>query len=298
MLFNIEELWRKLSMIKEVPELEWIGDASRHECFIPAGPYVKKAIRVWIRRYAAKNVSVGLLYDEKNHRKYLRAVEVYMHLIQTLMRKEASRMDIVIVFDEEPKRFPAPGELMNEEHINSGYTEFAGTWRKIKVIRRQEWDRVLAHEMLHACDVDVVRLEEEERKIEKRYGVERVNKRIELRVTEAYVEMLACVLRAWKRGYRTMEDLERYHEEERALLTKLAYQYLAHNDWKLKQGNTHTFAYVWCKAAIMNKPKVFETLTIEAKESYEYLKEALDEFKILEHWKLPRRGQLIWMSLP
>lgn len=116
------------------------------------------------------------------------------------------------------------GEPLTPENVNSGYCVTANNQKEIVVFRREEWFKVLLHELLHAYDVGPSKADEDsfaEYMIRTR-GMYNVS------LDEGYIEFLArtlnCLFVAIHNDNvrRTLERERDYGKEQAVFVTRLA----------------------------------------------------------------------------
>lgn len=65
---------------------------------------------------------------------------------------QGRRIECVLLPFDRPRRFPRRGKAVTREHINGGFTTIGET--KIYVYRKEEWPKVMLHEVLHHMQVN------------------------------------------------------------------------------------------------------------------------------------------------
>lgn len=82
-------------------------------------------------------------------------LKVLMWLMELFPEAKNLEYDIKIFLFDVPKQFPAPGEFITPQNVNSGYTITSSTnLRKIFIYRKEEHIKVLIHEFLHSIECD------------------------------------------------------------------------------------------------------------------------------------------------
>ena len=287
-------LHAKLATLKESKSrIKWIGDGSRRMLKLSESQYVPLNIRSsdseWMRIYTAPGFSVQLPHNSKYNGRYLRTIETLVYLIRNLIGVNNTwpkRIDIIMPLIDTPKVFPKEkGVILGPNEVNSGMTEFFGDGtRSVWVLRKQEWIKVLAHELLHAHDVDRISMSAEalaDLKFQNRYAIEKHDSTVGLRLSEAYVDVIACKLQAYIKGYRSVKDLTQYMRSETDMIVRMAVAVNNHHGGKHVQGSTHTFSYFWCKAALMKSNETIFQDGLRIRDFEKYclvLMRALDAF--------------------
>ena len=90
-------------------------------------------------------------------------LDVFNYFVFTLNRLNKSTVtslvDVTVIACDVPKRFPeSASQILDQTHINSGYTERQGVppndRRRVVVYRTEELVKVLLHELIHLYDID------------------------------------------------------------------------------------------------------------------------------------------------
>ena len=53
------------------------------------------------------------------------------------------------------KILPVANKILSAVNVNSGYTSFYNDLREIVIYRKEEWFKVLIHELMHYYDYDI-----------------------------------------------------------------------------------------------------------------------------------------------
>lgn len=122
------------------------------------------------------------------------------------------------------------GGEIDKCNINSGETDFQGKKRYIRIWRREDYHKVLLHELLHAFNWD--RLVQSENP----------------RESEAMIEALAVLFHCWILGGDQNQELL---EKERRWFTKQLY-WLKTRKWSTK--DTNVSEYIILKSALLLTP--------------------------------------------
>jgi hypothetical protein len=204
-------------------------------------------------------------------------IKIFNYLIFALNKVSGKQLaprlvDVTIVCCDLPKTFPeSDGVVLDQKHINSGYTEKYGPQsRRIVIYRVEELVKVLLHELIHLYDIDfhVYPFQYDDAFMRKyRLGVRQPwkNQRNPLALYESYTETLASygnvivhTLFCMKRTMKTRTDIvsgvrERFRRE-----LKFYTMQVRRILWFAKKNgghveDSHVFSYYVVKCAMFKR---------------------------------------------
>lgn len=92
--------------------------------------------------------------DQKDLASMTKKIIVAIKLISAYSRSYTERLDIEIIFTEFKKMLPSHALPLDEQHINSAFVMNCTPRKIMTIFRREEWYKVLIHELLHAFNID------------------------------------------------------------------------------------------------------------------------------------------------
>jgi hypothetical protein len=201
----------------------------------------------------------NVVHDEINN--VLTLLNYYLVVLNKINHRK--RIDITIHLVDIPKKIPARKTLkkLAAYDINSGYSSFGDYHHEILVYRKEEWTKVLLHEMVHCWDIMFHRYDPEIDKIlMEKLGiiVERpLNVMNPLALYETFTDFFACY------GHVITCALFKKNGDVKKLCRK-EIQHIMRQGQKVWQfsrtESSHAFAYYVAKAAVFHRLEAYISL--------------------------------------
>jgi len=166
------------------------------------------------------------------------------------------------------KKFPFHTSLLGSFNVNTGFTNFISpTTREINLYRKEEINKVLIHEMIHAYNIDeyyILNHEEYSKKLSDLYNIKSVNG---LRMYESYTETLAILIYSNKiskdKGIALNKILDEEIKFSLSQIENILNYYNINNLSELKEKkkelieDSSIFSYYIIKGALLNNLNEF-----------------------------------------
>ena len=146
-----------------------------------------------------------------------------------------------------PKQLPPPGQVLEEDHVNTGYSE---PCKSLVVYRQQEWFKVFIHECFHYLGLD--------RGVAEKMHLDMFTVPIQVSVREAYCETWARLIQCDFLGGLATERKYAVTNMVRVLRHMgLTYADLWGERGRYYAEKTNIFAYVVLTAILLHDPPRF-----------------------------------------
>jgi len=150
-------------------------------------------------------------------------------------------------FCDSPKQLPKPKEVLNENHVNTGYSV---PCESLVVFRKQEWFKVFIHECFHYLGLD--------KRVAEDVRLDMFTIPITVSVREAYSETWARILQSHFIGGIEKERTHSLHNMVRVLRHMgLKYSDLWGDKAKSYAEETNVFAYIVLTAILLHDYETF-----------------------------------------
>jgi hypothetical protein len=216
--------------------------------------------------YKRLRIYVEIMFVKGRHkqpckREVLSEIQWCLDLLYEEALRQGGVLNIGLSFFPEGKRVPVERKsFITPHHVNSGVTIRKNDVTCLAVVRKEEWQKVLLHEMLHYCVADLFEYDRRyDKNIASLFGTRFIflDHRDTLRLQEAYVETVATLLYAKKAGLK----MRRVGVAACRNVAKLLYHYgfedaetAGRVEWR---ESTHVFSYYVVKACLVMNMRQF-----------------------------------------
>lgn len=98
--------------------------------------------------------------DDRIINKYIQWIYIWLYIAKTYAKSRcSSELKIHLYLTKFKKILPMNGEIIGQEHANTGYTMSCKQNNEINIFREEEWFKVLIHESFHAFGLDFAELD-------------------------------------------------------------------------------------------------------------------------------------------
>lgn len=199
--------------------------------------------------------------------------------LQEVFQRRPEALTIILALSPHVKVFPSDkAATITAEHVNSGVSLInvdAGVGRTIYIHRREEYLRVLIHELIHCFGADAMThrvsgiIADMEKSIAR--GIRVTPTRGQLKLTEAYVDchavlayavvVASTVAKLKKHGERAERGdlIDEYLLAQRAHVQRVAVRLLQLMGAHFRE-ESHAFAYYVAKAGLVSSPSALSAL--------------------------------------
>lgn len=203
---------KKIKSLKELPKTELMDNN-----FMPS--HIKDDILHNIQGYMKINVKISNLdlniyygifnkTDFDNLKKIkddiLEAIKIVKFCSLYTNLKSLSSLNIYLYLTEAKKKLPEnPVIVLNSDHCNSAVTYACATNGRLLVYRKEEWKKVLIHELFHSfcLDFSTLKYRKLKKNIKKIFDVQS-----DFEISESYAEFWAEIVNCSFMGYNLLDD--------------------------------------------------------------------------------------------
>jgi hypothetical protein len=121
--------------------------------------FIKKNIKcIETYNFVINNISFTIEFivcDNKDHQIYLKKIIVLLNFLLSFFIPQISSLKISLCFTDKKKILPeVKKEILSKEHINTALTFACKKDGEILLYRKEEWYKVLIHELMHSLCFD------------------------------------------------------------------------------------------------------------------------------------------------
>jgi hypothetical protein len=203
-----------------------------------------------------------VIHENKRNPFPISKVKTYLKTALRLMNiplnKKRSRVNLIVFDTQIRKVLPETGKSIEAVHVNSGYCYPMSQENEVNIViyRRQEFCKVLVHELIHLFNI-VPHSES----LQTYYGHKFSSVKTTLNVNEAFVEFEALLIHCKVLAHKNDKDLQTTLEEEYSFSAKEVKKILKQQstdihrilddsfEWK---ENTNAFAYFVLKHILLH----------------------------------------------
>ena len=146
----------------------------------------------------SRKIIVNIIYEKDEHvssaffKRAIKWIYLWLHIAQSFSHSECSQtLDVFLYLTDLEKMTPDGYDVIDQIHVNTGFTFACKHENEINIYRKEEWFKVLIHECMHSFGLDFSHHECSH--INKKIlGLFPVN--VDVRIYETYCEMWAELL--------------------------------------------------------------------------------------------------------
>lgn len=158
--------------------------------------FIKKNIKcIETYNFIIKNINFTVEFivcDNKDHQVYLKKIIILLHFLLSFFVPQISSLKISLCFTDKKKLLPeVKKQTLSKEHINTALTFACKKDGEILLYRKEEWYKVLIHELMHSLCFDFALLNMNNSIKNSLKSMFRVNS--DFHITETYSEFWANI---------------------------------------------------------------------------------------------------------
>ena len=158
--------------------------------------FIKKNVKcIETYNFIIKNINFTIEFivcDNKEHEIYLKKIIILLHFLLSFFVPQISSLKISLCFTDKKKLLPeVKKQTLSKEHINTALTFACKKDGEILLYRKEEWYKVLIHELMHSLCFDFAGLNINHEIKDSLKSMFRVNS--DFHITETYSEFWANI---------------------------------------------------------------------------------------------------------